>query len=128
VLNVDPELVDYGAGVSESLRAAYNGIRSGAARSRIRQVNTPMQYDYYSYGTTYGYTYRDGHYGTGVTPYGAYGTVAVPDQRAYAHEKTRVRTEERVSSANSARDIVQNIQKATADIRRRMTQKYQVDF
>jgi hypothetical protein len=128
VLNVDPELVSYGAMVSDSLRAAHNAITSGAARSRIRQVNTPMQYDYYSGGTTYGYTYRDGYYGAGVVPYGTYGTVAVPDQAAYAHERARVRTEERVTSANDARGIVQNIQQATTDMKRKMTQKYMAEF
>ena len=78
VLNVDQELVEYGAHVSDLLRSAYGAIRTGAARSRVRQVNTQMRYNYYSYGTTYGYTYRDGDYGTGYVPYGNYGTVAVP--------------------------------------------------
>ena len=128
VLNVDPELIAYGAAVSDSLRAGYNSIRSGAANTRVRQVNTPMQYNYYSYGTTYGYTYRDGYYGAGYTPYGSYGTVAVPDQLAYRHERTRIHAEERISSANTARDYLQNIQVITTDIRRKMTQKYQVDF
>ena len=78
VLNVDQELVEYGAHVSDLLRSAYGAIRTVAARSRVRQVNTQMQYNYYSYGTTYGYTYRDGDYGAGYVPYGNYGTVAVP--------------------------------------------------
>ena len=126
ILNVDPQLVDYGANVSDSLRSAYNAVRSGSARSRIRQVNTPMQYNYYTGGTTYGYTYRylDGAY----VPHGASATFAVPNQLAYRHERTRIRTEERVSSANNARTIVQGIEGATADVRRAMTQKYQVEF
>jgi len=128
VLNVDPDLVGYGAFVSDSLRAAHNSITSGAANSRIRQANSQMQYDYYSGGTTYGYTYRDGFYGAGYVPYGTYGTVAVPDQTAYARERARIRTEERVTSTNDARGIVQNIQQATADMRRKMTQKYQAEF
>jgi hypothetical protein len=44
------------------------------------------------------------------------------------HERTPVRTEERVTSANNDRDIVQNLRQSTADISRKMTQKYQVDF
>lgn len=128
VLNVDPELVEYGAGVSESLRAAYNAIRGGAAKARVRVVNTQMQYNYYSYGETYGYTYRNNYFGAGYVPYGNYGTIAVPDQQAYNHERTRARTEERVASGNSARDIVENIKASTGEIRRKMTQKYQADF
>jgi hypothetical protein len=128
VLNVDPELIEYGASVSDSLRAAHNAITTGAARSRVRQVNTPMQYNYYSGGTTYGYTYRAGYFGAGYVPYGTSATVAVPDQLAYQHERTRIKTEERVTSANNARDIIQNLRQATADISRKMTQKYQADF
>jgi hypothetical protein len=128
ILNVDPDLVQYGAGVSDSLRAAYNAIRMGSARARVRQANTPMQHDYYSAGTTYGYTYRDTYLGAGYVPYGESATFAVPDQRAYYQERTRIRTQERVSSANDARTIVQGIEAATADIRRAMTQKYQVEF
>jgi hypothetical protein len=121
VLHVDPELVEYGAGVSDSLRAAYGAIRGGAARSRVRQVNTPMQYDYYSGGATYGYSYRAGWMGS-------YAEVAVPNQMAYNHERTRVRTEERIASSSSARDIMANVQEATGQIRRKMTQKYSADF
>lgn len=128
VLNVDPELVDYGANVSDSLRAAYNQIRTGAARARTREVNTQMQYNYYSYGETYGYTYRDGYYGGGVMPWGSYGTVAVPDQQAYNHERTRARTEERIAAGSSARDIMGTINSSTGTIRRKMSQKYQADF
>lgn len=128
VLNVDPEIVDYAGTVSDSLRAAHNAITSGAARSRIRQVNMQPQYDYYTYGTTYGYTYRDNAYGSGYVPYGASGTYAVYDRQATQRERTRIRTEERVTSANSAREIVQNLQKSHADMRRRMTQKYDTEF
>jgi hypothetical protein len=128
VLNVDPELVNYGAYVSDSLRMGYNSIRSGAAKARIREVNTPMQYDYYTQTNTYGWTYRDGWFGGGVTPYGYSNTYAVPDQQAYAHERARAREEERIYSGNSARDSMQGIEKATGDIRRKMTQKYGVDF
>lgn len=128
VLNVDEELVNYAVGVSDSLRAAYSSIRYGAARSRNRQLSTQMPYNYYSYGTTYGFTYRQGLYGAGYWPYGYSGTVAVADTAAYRHERTRVRTEERTQSAMTARDIMAKVHSDTADIRRKMTMKYQVDF
>ncbi|WP_425619426.1 hypothetical protein NA78x_003167 [Anatilimnocola sp. NA78] len=128
VLHVDPELVNYGAYVSDSLRSGYNSIRSGAAQTRVRQVNTPMQYDYYTNTNTYGYTVRDGWFGGGYVPYGYTNTYAVPDQQAYIHARTAVAAEERVKSGNSARDSFQGIEKATGDIKRRMTQKYSADF
>jgi hypothetical protein len=128
VLNVDPELMNYGAYVSDTLRQSYNAIRSGAARSRVREVNTPMQYNYYTNTNTWGYTYRDGWGGGGTVPWGSSYTTAVPDQQAYIHARTAVKTEERVASGNEARTIMQGIEKATGDVRRAMTTKYGVDF
>ncbi len=128
VLNVDPELVDYGANAADLLRGGYNAIREGAAENRVRQVNTPMQYNYYSYGTTYGYTYRDGYMGGGVVPYGSYGTVAVADTAAYRQARTAIHAEERVKAGTQARSNIQELERATAEIRKKMTVKYQVDF
>lgn len=128
VLYVDPELMNYGAYVSDQLRGGYNAIRSGAAKSRIREVNTPMQYDYYTRTNTYGYTYRDGWFGGGVVPWGDTSTYAVPDQQAYNHAKSAARTEEFIQSGNQARDFMVNIDKATGDIKRAMTTKYNADF
>jgi hypothetical protein len=128
VLNVDPALISYGSYVSDTLRQGYYAIRTGAARSRVREVNTPMQYDYYSRTNTWGYTYRDGWFGGGVVPWGETQNWAVPDQQAYNHARAAVRTEERVASGNQARDLIQGIDKATGDIRRAMTTKYKVDF
>lgn len=128
VLYVDPELISYGSYVSDTLRQGYYAIRTGAARSRVREVNTPMQYDYYSRTNTYGYTYRDGWLGGGIAPWQDTQNWAVPDQQAYNHARAAVRTEERVASGNQARDLIQGIDKATGDIRRTMTTKYKVDF
>jgi hypothetical protein len=128
ILGVDPELVAFGAGASDALRQASETIKMIGARKRVRQVNTQPQYDYYTYGTTYGYSYRSGYGGAGYVPYGSYGTVAVPDTQAYSKELARVATEERVSGATDARAIFDQLEKATADIRRKMTMKYNVEF
>ena len=125
VLNVDPELVDYGANAADLLRGGYNAIRTGAAETRVRQVNTPMQYNYYSYGNTYGYAYNGWGWGG---PVGDYGTYAVADTAAYRQQRTAIHAEERVKSGNQARTNIQELEKATADIRKKMTIKYQVDF
>jgi hypothetical protein len=125
VLNVDPELIDYGANAADLLRGGYNAIREGAASNRVRQVNTPMQYNYYSYGNTYGYAYNG--WGMGG-PVGNYGTVAVADTAAYRQQRAAIHAEERVKSGTQARSSIQELEKATADIRKKMTTKYQVDF
>jgi len=126
VLNVDPELVDYGANAAELLRGGYNAIRTGAAENRVRQVNTPMQYNYYSYGNTYGYSYN-GWTGEGG-PVGDYGPFAVADTAAYRQQRNAIHAEERVKAGTQARSSIQELEKATADIRKKMTIKYQVDF
>lgn len=128
ILGVDPELAAFGAYAADGLRQASETIKMIGAKKRVRQVNTPPQYDYYTYGTTYGYSYRSGYGGSGYVPYGTYGTVAVPDTQAYSRELARVATEERVSGAADARTIFDQLEKATADIRRKMTMKYNVEF
>jgi hypothetical protein len=115
VLNVDPELIQYGAFVADALRAGYTAIRTSSARSRVRQLNTDVPTHSYGYQGVYGYTYRTG-----------YSTIA--DHREYWQDRTRVRSEERVISAQSARDIMAQVDDATAEIRRKMTQKYQINF
>ena len=125
VLNVDPELIEYGATAADLLRGGYNAIRTSAAENRVRQVNTPMQYNYYSYGNTYGYAYNGWGYGG---PVGDYGTYAVANTAAYVQARAAVHAEERVKGGTQARNSIQELEKATADIRKKMTMKYQVDF
>ena len=73
-------------------------------------MNTSVNYGGYdSNGYAYGNTYREA-------------------QRVHNQDQARVRTEERVVSASSARDLMGNIHAATGEIRRKMTQKYKVDF
>ena len=119
VLNVDPELLDYGAFVASALREAEATFRGAGGRMRVESLNVPTQYDTYS-------AYRGGYGRWGV--YGGYGEVYREDVKAMQSERTRIRTEERVSTASSGRDVMQQVTQATADIRRKMTQKYQVEF
>ena len=100
-------------------------VRTSAAENRVRQVNTPMQYDYYSYGNTYGYAYN--YYGGGG-PVGDYGTVAVANTAAYVQARAAVHAEQRVKAGTQARDSIQQLQQLTADIKKKMTIKYQLDF
>ena len=92
----DPELVEFGAYMADGLRAAAESIKMIGARKNVRQANVQPQYDYYTYGTNYGYSYRSGYVGS-------YGTVAVPNTTAYAKDLARISTEERASGATDAR-------------------------
>ena len=114
VLNVDPELVEFGAQAANTLRAGYNGIRTGAARSRIRQVNTAMPYYNYTDYDNWGYTYRD----LRCTPTGwLINTRELLSRRKSVSHRLRTRETQ-----------MQSLQIAIGDMRRKMTQKYQTDF
>ena len=45
MLNVDPELLDYGAFVASALRQGESTFRGAGGRSRVQQLNVPTQYD-----------------------------------------------------------------------------------
>lgn len=115
MLNVDPGLLDYGAFVAESLREAEAALRDVGGRSRVRQLNAPAQYRTASrWGSWGGYGY------------GGVGWVESP--RLEAQNRARIATEERARGARSAREIMQGVANATADVRRQMTEKYQAEF
>ena len=116
VLNVDEDLLNYSSYVSEQMRNAGSavqgiGIRTGA---RTAQVYGGRGYD--SGGYRYG---RWGRYGD----YGGVNTV-----RAVGNERRAIRAEEKAAGATTARGIMQEVENATAAIRRTMTQRYQIEF
>ncbi|MGE3776818.1 MAG: hypothetical protein AB7F89_06530 [Pirellulaceae bacterium] len=127
-MGVDPELSNFAAFASDSMRAASSAIRDSYARKRARQTATPVPYDYYTYNTTYGYSARWNIFGGYAVPWGSSITVPVPDYRAYQQARTAISTQERVTGANQARDILAKVDDAEGDIRRRMAEKYRAPF
>jgi hypothetical protein len=127
-VGVDPELSNYGAFAADSLRAASSAIHSSYARKRARQTATTVPYDYYTYGTTYGYSYSWNPFGAGYMPLGFMGTFAVPDYRSYQQQRTAIGAQERVTGANQAREIISKLDEATGDIRRKMSAKHSAPF
>jgi hypothetical protein len=111
IVNVDPVLLDYGLYVSGSFRNAGETIRSAGGRTRVRQLESPNHYVAY------------GRWGTN----GAYGGY-VQDLKATQSDRTRIRTEERISSATDARGIMQDVLQQTQQVRQQMTQKYNAEF
>lgn len=105
ILNVDEELLAWGAAVGETLRTMAlaqrsSGIRAGARKSAI-------------YGN-YWYQYDSNGYYTGG--------------RSTESMRNQVRAEER-AKANTVRfERWQDLENATAAIRKTMTKKYQVEF
>ena len=123
ILNVDEELLDYGAFVSGSFRDAEAVLRGMGGQSRVRQMNS-------SAGSSYDYGYGYGRWGS----YGYYGNNyynEVDRQEATRQEaanRARINTEVRVEGATNVRDIMQGVSRATSEVRRAMTQKYQAEF
>ncbi len=128
VLNVDPDLVQFSSHVSSALYSASDAITSGAARSRVRTVNAGPIYNSYTNTSVYGYSYRSNDYGSGYVPYGSYSVTNVEDVNAEFNNRARIRTEERVASVNQARGIVEAMERDVADMRKKLTQKYQIEF
>jgi hypothetical protein len=118
ILGVDEELLNYSALVANALRQATGSVKTMGIQSGVRQAQiTGGGGDDYGYGG-----YRYGAYG-GYGGYDAYGEV-----KAVGAERRVVRAEEKSIMATDVQQLRQAIIAATTDIRRKMTQKYQIEF
>ncbi len=117
ILNVDPDLLNYSAFVASSLRAASGAVRNMGIQSGVRQAEIN------SSGASYGRYGMYGGYGAGINSYDR-----TADARATDADRRVVRAEEKADAATNIQQIRANVVSATADIRRKMTQKYQVEF
>ncbi len=120
ILNVDPELLGYSAFVASSLRSASGSVRNMGIQSGVRQAQITSS-DVGNAGS--------GRYGM----YGGYGAAInsydrTADARATEADRRVVRAEEKADMATNVQQLRAGIVSATADIRRKMTQKYQVEF
>jgi hypothetical protein len=119
-LNVDPELVKYGAWVATSMRDAESALKGIGPQSRLRQLEVPNYYNVQSYSVPIGVTWS-GVYGWG-------GWSATEDLSARGQELAKVRTQEKIRGTMSANNTAQGIEQATGDMRRYLTEKYQMEF
>ncbi len=129
ILNVDEELLNYGANTAAMLRDAEMAMKGVGMRSSQRTAsNNPSSGGYYS---TFG-GYR-ANMGYGGVYYGTPNmTASVGAGRASLQEKGRtdaiIRGQERTRGAATVQDIWQGIDESTAAMRRQMTAKYSADF
>jgi hypothetical protein len=106
ILNVDDALLDWGSMVSETFRSMALETRNANVNAGVRIMQSP---------TYSGYTYDAYGYATG----GYYDSI---------HNRYTIRAEER-AEANKMKFATWNeLENATADIRREMTQKYGIEF
>jgi hypothetical protein len=109
--------------VARQLRNASLAVRGMGIRSAVRQSQITSA-DGAGYGYAGGYRYgRYGWYGGGVVAYSPRAEV-----RAVGQERRKVRYQERGAMAGNVHMIRDEVIQATTDVRRSMTQRYQVEF
>ena len=114
-LNVDPQLVDYGANVDGLLRNNALTIRGGNIAAGSVKAQEGL-----SSGYSYGYSY--GGYGGGYGGYGYYDPNTSSDYQRVTDVKAR-------GAANADyRSTLSRIDMMTSDVRRAMTDKFKVQF
>lgn len=129
MVNVDPEMLDYGSYVAQQFRNAGAAIQGIGVRSRVRQVQNVNAAGAPGY---WGASYDGGYYYGGSYYRGGYGYARGNPQQAELRQQQRIRTqvkvEEKAQGTSAARAIAKDIDAATAYMRRQMTQKYNVEF
>jgi hypothetical protein len=107
ILNVDEELVAWGANVAETFRSTAIVQKSSGVRQGVRKSQVYGDYQYAgtnAYGNNY-YSYR-------------------PESSV----KTQINREEQAQASAVRFENFKQIEDATADVRRKMTLKYGVEF
>jgi hypothetical protein len=117
VLSVDPDLVNFGIGVSTSFRDVSASLRGIGINSAERTAQI-FQQTATSVNVSSGYGY--GGWGGGASYY--------TEWRNVDGERRAVRAQERATGATNARQIIQQIQNEATKVRAAMSQKYQVNF
>lgn len=122
ILNVDEEFLDYSADVAEQLRAAAGSVRTMGIRSNAResQASSAVGNDTGNDGYGYGYGYGYGRY----NPRDA----ARAEFKAVGTVKRQIRSQERGVMATDVHAIRADLIQKTADMRRKMTERYQIEF
>jgi hypothetical protein len=112
ILNVDPELVDFGTTIVSQLRDCVDAIKGAGIRSGGRSASVQSTADYGDYYPVFlGSSYEVGD-----------------DVREVESQRRAIRAEERAQSSTTVRGVVRQMQDGMSSMRRRMTQKYGVEF
>lgn len=108
ILNVDKELLDYGAAVAQLIRGAGLAIRSANVAAGGQRATGSTTYAFGAYGYGYGY-----------------GGVYFNDNTAY---NEGLMQQAHAQGMQQHLSNMQQVDTLTADIRRKMTEKYMIEF
>jgi hypothetical protein len=112
--DVDKDLLTFGGNVSSSLRYQAQAARVSYLRSGVRTAQ-PV-YQNYSYGAG------------AVGPYGTYGGYSFAGTVQVSPDFGQIRTEERANAAQVKVSEMKQIEDGLVQIRRAMTERYNVEF
>jgi len=147
MLNVDPEMLDYGSYLSSQLRNCSQTIKGVGIQQRPAEIEAGraaggggISANVYGYAGWGGYG-RYGNFnawGSGadyvaarMAGNGAAHSMFMASQAAMRTEqaaRVQVRSQLRAQGASTVQGILAQVEEATAKVRREMTQKYQVNF
>ncbi len=125
ILHVDPELVSFATQVSGALRQSQDVMRSAGVRTASRMANMQGA-QVYDYQYAAGATERYGFYGGGY----AYRYQSNPwaSLRADGQQIAQINEQETSRGYASANKLMQEITVSMANMRKKMTEKYGVEF
>lgn len=125
-VGVDEELIQYSVYVTQRLRDAAGAIRGIGINSAERSAQITPQY----YAGGGGYRFGGSPWGGGGwgNPGWGYGNSWFYAENNYEGQRRAVRQQERATGFTNARSIMAEIQDTSSQVRRKMTQKYGVNF
>ena len=116
LLNVDPEMIEFGTNVAMTLSQAGQVLTTGNIQGSIAARNTGGNPYYYNGDYANGWGYRGSTYRNRA------------DARVTTAERANVKANVRGQSAQMTRQVLSGIDALAAEIRVKMVQKYQLDF
>jgi len=128
LMNVDPEMIDYGTKVSQTLLQVGATLNAGNVQGGVDARNSSPVYNNYTSTNIYGYGYRGGWGWGGISPLGYTNSVTVIDPLATQAQRDNIKANARAESSKQARELFTQIDALTSEIRPKMVQKYQLEF
>jgi hypothetical protein len=130
IRDVDEELLDFGAMVASTFRNAEGIMKGVGMRTSLRTAQNNPSSSGYMNSSFGGYRANSGYYGVDFGPSGV--SSGVSAMNASLQEKGRtdaiIRGQERTQGAASVQQIWQQLDEATAQMRRKLVNKYSADF
>jgi hypothetical protein len=130
IMNVDEELLDFGATVASSFRNAEGMMKGVGMRTSVRTSQVQVSSGGYADSNYGGYRANNGFWGVNFGPSGMTPMVSGMNASRQAEDRARaeIRMQERTSGAANVQEIWRQLDEATAAMRRNLVNKYSADF